>query len=134
MAEQNLFELKIISPDEIFYEGTCEFLEFTSVDGERGVYKNHIPLLTILDTCVMKIHQGADVKKAAIMGGFVEILQDKIVVMAEGADWPEDIDLERAKAAKKRAEERIKRAEAGLDLVRAEAALKRAITRIHATK
>lgn len=74
----NVFELRIISPDEIFYEGEATFLEFVSVEGEMGVYKNHIPLTTILEPCVMKIHQGAEVKKAVILGGFLEILQEKI--------------------------------------------------------
>ena len=53
MAENNMFELKIISPEEMFYEGEASFLEFTSVGGDMGVYKNHIPLTTILEPCVM---------------------------------------------------------------------------------
>ena len=88
MAENNMFELKIISPEEMFYEGEGSFLEFTSVGGEMGVYKNHIPLTTILEPCVMKIHKGTEVKKVAVLGGFVEILQEKITVLAEGVQWP----------------------------------------------
>lgn len=133
MAE-NVFELKIISPDAVFYEGEGTFLEFTSVEGEMGVYKNHIPLTTILEPCVMKIHSGNEVKKAAILGGFLEILQDKITVLAEDAQWPEEIDVERAKKAKERAEERLNRKEENTDLVRAEAALKRAVARINVVK
>ena len=100
MAENNMFELKIISPEEMFYEGEGSFLEFTSVGGEMGVYKNHIPLTTILEPCVMKIHKGTEVKKVAVLGGFVEILQEKITVLAEGVQWPEEIDVERAKRGK----------------------------------
>lgn len=130
----DLFELKIIEPDGMFFEGEASFLEFTSVTGEMGVYANHIPLTTILAPGVVKIHHSGDVKKAAVMGGFVEIQKDRITVMAEDAQWPEDIDVERAKAAKKRAEERLQKKETGTDLIRAEAALKRAIARIGAAK
>ena len=132
MAE--MFELKIIEPDGMFYEGQSSFLEFASVMGEMGVYANHIPLTTILTPGVVKIHNDGQVKKAAIMGGFIEIQKDRITVMAENAEWPEEIDVERAKAAKKRAEERLQKKEAGLDMARAEAALKRAMARIGATR
>lgn len=132
MAE--MFELKIIEPDGMFYEGQSSFLEFASVMGEMGVYANHIPLTTILTPGVVKIHNDGQVKKAAIMGGFIEIQKDRITVMAENAEWPEEIDVERAKAAKKRAEERLQKKETGLDMARAEAALKRAMARIGATR
>ena len=128
------FELKIISPDSMFFEGEADFLEFTSVEGGMGVYKNHIPLTTILEPCVMSIHNGTEVKKAAILGGFLEILQDKITVLAEDAQWPEEIDVERAKEAKKRAEERLSHNGPNMDVRRAQAALKRAIARINTAK
>ena len=132
MAE--MFELKIIEPDGMFYEGQASFLEFASVMGEMGVYANHIPLTTILVPGVMKIHNDGQVKKAAVIGGFIEIQKDRITVMAEDAQWPEEIDVERAKAAKKRAEERLQKKDAGLDTARAEAALKRAMARISAAR
>ena len=120
MAER--FELKIISPDEVFYEGEGTFLEFVSVEGEMGVYQNHIPLTTILEPCVMKIHNESEVKKAAILGGFVEIQKNKITVLAEDAQWPEEIDVERAKKAEERAKERLAKKD-GIDILRAEVAL-----------
>ena len=134
MADNNLFELKIIEPDGMFFEGEGEFLEFTSVEGQMGVYKNHIPLTTILEPCVVKIHANGEKKKAAVMGGFIEIQKERITILAEDANWPEEIDVERAKAAKQRAEERLSKREAGLDVVRAEAALKRAVARIGAAR
>ena len=129
MAEK--FKLSIISPDRVFTEGEAEFLEFTSTEGELGIYAQHIPLTTILEPCVMKIHNEGEVKKEAILGGFVEILKDKITVLAEDAQWPDDIDVARAKAAKKRAEDRLTAKQEGTDMLRAEAALKRAIARIN---
>lgn len=129
MAEK--FKLSIISPERPFLEGEAEFLEFTSTEGELGVYAQHIPLTTILEPCVMKIHSDGEVKKAAILGGFVEILKDKITVLAEDAQWPGDIDKARAEAARKRAEDRLNAKQEGIDRMRAEAALKRAIARIN---
>lgn len=134
MADNNLFELKIIEPDGMFFEGEGEFLEFTSVEGQMGVYKNHIPLTTILEPCVVKIHANGEIKKAAVLGGFIEIQKERISILAEDANWPEEIDVERAKAAKQRAEERLSRRESSIDIVRAEAALKRAMARIGAAR
>ena len=133
MAE-NMFELKIIEPDGSFFEGEARFLEFTTVEGQMGVYKNHIPLTTILEPCVMKIHMKDEVKKAAVLGGFVEILKERITVLAEDAHWPDEIDVERAEKAKQRAQERLEKRESGTDVLRAEAALKRAMARISAAK
>ena len=114
------FKLNIISPEKKFLEGDCEFLEFVSTEGELGIYAKHIPLTTILEPCVMRIHNDGEIKKAAILGGFVEILQERVTVLAE--------------AAKKRAEDRIAAKQEGTDMRRAEAALKRAVARIGAAQ
>lgn len=128
MAEK--FKLSIITPDTSFYEGEAEFLEFTSTEGQMGVYAQHVPLTTILEPCVMTIHNDGEKKKAAILGGFIEILKEKVTVLAENAQWPEDIDLDRAEAAYERAKERLAAKQEGIDLKRAEASLKRAVARI----
>ena len=127
-------DIKIIEPDGMFYEGKGELLEFTSVEGEMGIYKNHIPLTTILEPCVVRIHVGGEVKKAAVLGGFIEIQKEYATILAEDANWPDEIDLERAQASKKRAEERLTKKEGSLDVARAEASLKRAMARIGATR
>ena len=59
------FKLNIISPEKKFLEGDCEFLEFVSTEGELGIYAKHIPLTTILEPCVMRIHNDGEIKKAA---------------------------------------------------------------------
>ena len=132
MAE--MFELKIIEPGGMFYEGKASFLEFVSVTGEMGVYANHIPLTTILEPGVVKIHQDGQVKKTAVLGGFIEIQKDRITILAEDANWPEEIDIKRAEAAKERAEKRLENKSADIDVERAEAALKRAMARIRAAR
>ena len=134
MADNNMFELKVISPEQMVYEGEGNFLEFVSVEGEMGVYKEHIPLTTILEPCVMKIHKGDEVKKLVVLGGFVEILKEKITVLAEDAEWPDEIDVERAKRAEERARARLEKKESGTDVARAEAALKRSVARQNVVK
>ena len=128
------FKLNIISPEKKFLEGDCEFLEFVSTEGELGIYAKHIPLTTILEPCVMRIHNDGEIKKAAILGGFVEILQEKVTVLAEIAEWPEEIDVNRANEAKTRAERRLSSNDPHIDVVRAEAALKRSLARLGAVR
>lgn len=127
-----LFQLKIVSPDRIFYEDDVDMVEFTSSEGEMGVYADHIPLTTVLVPGIMTIHKEGEIKKAALHAGFAEILQDSVTILAEVAEWPEEIDLNRANEARIRAERRLggTSGEADINLLRAELALKRSITRI----
>ena len=130
MAEGNTFLLKIITPDRIFYEGEASMVEFTSVDGEMGVYKHHIPLTTVLVPGIVTITEANGKKEAAIHAGFVQILGEKVTFLAEIAEWPDEIDINRAQAAKARAEERLRSHSADVDVARAEIALKKALVRI----
>lgn len=133
---EKLFELEIISPDRQFYNGEVYFVEMTTSEGDIGVYKDHIPLTCILVPGMVKIYEdGSDTpKKAIVHAGFVEILQDKVTIMAEVAEWPEEIDLNRAEEARIRAERRINEAGEGVNIERAEAALRRSLARIESLK
>lgn len=130
MADENMFALEIISPERVFYSGKAKFLELTTSEGEIGVYKNHVPMTNVLMPGVVKIHEKDEVKTAAVMSGFVVILKDKIKVMAEVAEWPDEIDEKRAQEAKIRAERRLREGGSGIDINRAEAALKRSLVRL----
>lgn len=130
MADERLFRLKIITPDRVFYEGDASMVELKTSEGEIGVYANHIPLTTILVPGVLKITEPEGIKQAALYSGFVEILQDKVTILAEIAEWPEEIDINRAMEAKIRAERRLSSNESGVDELRAEMSLRRALTRI----
>lgn len=131
MAEaNNTFTVEIITPERVFYTGEAEMIEFATVDGEIGVYKNHIPMTTVLQPGVVKIHESEEIKNAAVHAGFAEILGDKVTILAEIAEWPGEIDVDRAMEAKERAEERIANKDGNLDVRRAEYALRKALTRI----
>lgn len=132
MAE--IFKVEIITPDRIFYEGEAEFLEFTTAAGDIGVYAKHIPMTTVLAPGAVIVHNGEEETVAAVHSGFAEILGDKVTLLAEIAEWPEEIDLMRAEAAKGRAEERIAAKAADTDIKRAEFALRKALTRIDVAK
>lgn len=132
MADERLFDLEIISPERVFYTGKVNFVELVTSEGEIGVYKNHIPMTSVLVPGVVTIHEENETKKAAVHSGFVVILKDKVKVMAEIAEWPDEIDVNRANEAKQRAEKRIKDADSSINMARAEAALKRSLARLSA--
>lgn len=129
---KDLFTLKIIAPDRIFYEGSVSMVEMNTTEGEMGVYPRHIPMTVIIAPGILNIYEeSGEVKKAALHAGFAEILPEQITILAEIVEWPEEIDEKRAEEARRRAEERIRTKAEGIDIIRAEAALHRALTRIH---
>ena len=121
--EKKAFEVEIITPERIFYTGEATMIEFNTTEGEIGVYPDHIPLTTVLAPGVVTITNGEDVKEAAVHAGFAEILGDKVTLLAEIAEWPDEID-------EKRAEARIAAKAADTDMLRAEFALRKALVRI----
>ena len=128
--ESRNFQVEIITPERVFYKGEATMIEFTSVEGDMGVYKNHIPLTTVLAPGIVTITEEDRQKKAAVHSGFAQILGDKVTLLAEIAEWPDEIDWDRAEAAKRRAEERLAAKAENLDVARAELALRRALVRI----
>lgn len=135
MADENKkFDLKIITPERMFYEGSAEMVEFNTTEGAIGIYKNHIPMTVIIKPGVLTITEGEEKKEAALHAGFVEILQDKITILAEVIEWPDEIDEKRAEAAYERAKERIAGKDPKTDIARAETALLRAMARINVLK
>ena len=132
MADNGLFQVKIISPDRIFFEGEADLLEMTTSEGEIGILKGHIPLTAIVAPGALKIHNGQQMSEAALLSGFVEILPDQVTILAEAVEWPEEIDVNRAEESRIRAERRLKSAK--YDSVRANASLMRSLVRIEVAK
>lgn len=127
--ESRLFDLEIITPDRIFWSGKASMLELNTTEGQVGIYKRHIPMTMILEPGIVTIHMEGEKKEAAVHTGFLEILPDKITVMAEIAEWPDEIDLNRAKEAEQRAERRLQAHDPRIDMSRAELALKKSLVR-----
>ena len=130
MADK-VFELEVMCPDRSFYHDNVAMVEFNTTEGYIGVYPGHIPLATVLASGIMTIHEeDGTTKQAALHEGFAKITQDKVMILAEIAEWPDEIDVNRAKEAQTRAERRLDGKESGMDIQRAEVALKKALTRI----
>ena len=121
--------LEIVTPDRKFFEEEVDMVIVRGVEGDLGILKGRAPLVTPLDIGKIKIKQGGKTRIAAIAGGYVEVGKDKTTIISDAAEWPEEIDIERAKEAKERAEERLKRRD-NIDVARAEIALRKAVNRI----
>ncbi len=128
--ESKSFRLEVISPDRIFFEDMVDMVELRTTEGDIGILKGHIPLTAIVAPGIMKIKMAGGEKEAALHDGFIEILKDKVTVMAESCEWPEEIDINRANEAKIRAERRLKGADGEINESRAELSLRRALTRL----
>lgn len=101
------------------------------VEGDLGILPNHMPLVTPLKIAPVRIKTDGDKEQQiAVSGGFMEVRGDKVTILAETAELPEEIDVERAKAAKARAEQRLIDKHPDLDYKRAELALLRAQVRL----
>lgn len=126
---EKLFKIQIICPERVFYEGEADMVELRTTEGDIGVLAGHIPLTAVVAPGVLRIMKDGETKEAALHDGFIEILQDRVTILAEVCEWPEEIDVNRAKEAQIRAERRLKSNE-NIDVTRAEIALRRAILRI----
>lgn len=129
MAEKT-FRLEIISPDRIFYTNDVLMVEYNTVEGEVGVYAEHIPMTQIIAPGRLIITEENGQRPAALLSGFVEITPDKVTILAEAVEWPQNIDIARAERARDRAQQILSAEEDEQTLLLAEAALKRALVRL----
>ncbi|UUZ82585.1 F0F1 ATP synthase subunit epsilon [Paenibacillus sp. P26] len=126
------FLLEIVTPERKVYAETVNMIIAKGVEGELGILPNHIPLVTPLKISPVTVKkQGESDQFIAVNGGFMEVRKEKVVILAESAELPEQIDIERAQSAKARAESRLQATKQdNIDFKRAEAALQRALNRI----
>lgn len=134
MAENKSFKLRIITPDRVFYEGEVNMVEFNTTEGQIGVLPGHIPMTVIVKPGILNIYENDGEKEAALHSGFVEILPERVTILAEIIEWPNEIDIMRAEDALHRAEERLRTRNSETDVARAETALLRAMARIEVLK
>lgn len=128
---EGLMHLEIVTPERKVYSGDVESVSAPGVMGNFQVLRDHAPFLTeiTIGEIRMKEPSGNELQYAT-NGGFVEISGNRIILLAETAERKDEIDIERARTARSRAEERIERKEPGTDLPRARLALARAINRL----
>jgi len=123
-------KLDIVTAERIVYSGEVDAVIAPGVEGQLGILPHHAPLMTILKAGELRVRRGNDEDTLAISGGFIEVRPDRVIVLADSAERAEEIDLERAQAARIRAEKRLAERAAEIDTARCETALRRAMARL----
>ena len=122
--------LEVITPEKLALREVVDEIVVPGANGELGILPEHAPLISQLKTGVLTYRRGSDKKQLHVSGGFVEVLPDKVSVLADVAEKPEEIDLARAQRARESAEQTINARGEGHDFHSAELKLERALVRI----
>ncbi len=123
--------LDIVTPERLAYSDEVDSVQLPGSEGELGILPHHAPLIATLGAGELRIRKGATEETFAVFGGFLQVLPDKVVVMAESADLASEIDLERAMEARREAERALESGvHEGADLAAARATLQQALLRI----
>ena len=124
------FHLEIIATDRVFFSGEVEHLVITAIDGLLGIMAGHEPLVTSLPTGELKYLVDGVWKYAAISEGFIQVMPDSSIILADTCELPEEIDIKRAQEARERAEERLRQKQSIKEYYETQAALNRAMNRL----
>jgi F-type H+-transporting ATPase subunit epsilon len=124
-------KVTVVTPDGPVYESDVEMVSTKAQSGELGILPGHIPMVAPLQIGAVRLKKEGKTEYVAVSGGFLEVRPDQVTILAQAAETSDEIDVERAKRAKERAEERLRaQNQENIDFKRAELALKRAINRI----
>lgn len=126
--------LEISTPEKDFYSGEVESLIITTTEGEMGVLPNHMLMVVALDIAPIRFKTEDGWHEAALSGGFAQIKGNMVLVLADSAEWPEEIEVHRVLEAKQRAEERLQSHLSEVEYLRSQVALRRAMTRLNVAK
>ena len=126
------FSLRIVSPEGDVLKEDVEFVVLPGGLGELGILPNHAPLIAGMEVGVIRYTLNGTVKRMAVTGGFVEVIENSAIVLADTAVRSEEIDVTRAVEARERAKKRLAARSNEIDVRRAELALRRALARIEA--
>ncbi|MBD2327436.1 ATP synthase F1 subunit epsilon [Alkalinema sp. FACHB-956] len=127
--------VRVIAPDKTVWDATAEEVILPSTTGQLGILTGHAPLLTALETGVMRVRADKNWTPIALMGGFAEVESNEVTVLVNGAERGADINLDEARKAFGEAEVRYNKAQSGTDrqeLLQASQAFKRARARVQA--
>jgi F-type H+-transporting ATPase subunit epsilon len=130
----NEFQLEILTPDNKAFSGPVTYVKACGIEGYFGILVNHAPMLSALRIGEIEIEAEHKRKFFAVSGGFLEVLNNHVSILAETAEPATSIDVARADASKKRAEERMKSKAGGIDFERAQLALVRSLNRLKISK
>ncbi|MDI3340555.1 MAG: F0F1 ATP synthase subunit epsilon [Sphaerobacter sp.] len=123
--------VEVVTGERVVYqEDDVDMVVAPGADGALGILPRHAPLISLLSLGEMRVIKGGQEQSLAVFGGFIEVAQNRVRVLADTAERAEEIDLARAEEARRRAEARLSRQRADIDLVRAELALRRSLIRL----
>ncbi len=126
--------VEIVAAERSILEGTADEVLADTTAGQIGVLPRHAPLLTLLVPGVIRLRSGAAETVLAVGGGFLEVSDDRVVILADSAERAEEIDVARAEEARRRAADRLRAHTADVDELRAQGSLHRAIARLRAVE
>lgn len=124
------FHLEIVTAERVVLSDEVDQVNAPTKDGRVGILPRHAPLLTILDVGELDIIKGGERTPFAVSGGFMEVLPNRVTILADTAERADEIDEERAEAARRSAEERIAQRRSDTEMAIAEAELRRALIRL----
>ena len=131
----NTFSLKVIASDKIFFDGRAEVLVIPEVDGEKAILAHHEDIVIAIDIGDMKFRLGDNTWVNAVVGkGFAQVINNRVSVLVDTAERPEDIDAVRAKDALERAKEQLRQKQSLQDFRLSQASMARAMSRLKSTK
>ena len=122
--------LDIVTAEKVVYSDEVDLLVVPGIEGELGILPHHAPLMTTLKVGELKIKKGEEEFYLAVSGGFLEVRPDRVIILADAAERVEEIDISRAEAARRRAEEQLTRQLSQADTASTEAALRRSLARL----
>ncbi|GAA0436407.1 F0F1 ATP synthase subunit epsilon [Lentibacillus halophilus] len=123
-------DVSVVTPDGPVLDDQFDMVSCKAENGELGVLPGHIPMVAPLSISSVRLKQDDNSVQLAVNGGFLEVRPDKVTILAQSAEEPGKIDVQRAQEAKKRAEQRLEQQQENVDHQRAELALKRAMNRL----
>lgn len=125
------FWLNVIASDKVFFKGQCQSLVIPIADGEKGILPHHENMVIAVDMGEMRIEtEAGEMIHAAVGNGFVQIMNNRVVMLVDTAEKPEDIDARRAQEAAERAEEQLRQQLSKVQHSHSEASLARALSRL----
>ena len=124
------FYLEVLTPEREFLSGEVEELIVETHDGRRGVLSNHTPMIIAIAVGEIRIKQNGEFRSCFSAEGFLEIRPDKMVLMAQSVEWPEEIDVRRAEEAKRRSEEKLRQRQSLQEYHATMSSLARAMARL----
>lgn len=130
----NKMPIEVVTPERKVYDSNANLIIARGGDGDLGIMAGHTPLVTTLKTSVLRVKTDNGEHSIAVSGGFLEVKPEQVTVLAETAELPEEIDVNRAERAKERAERRLANKANDTDVRRAEMALARALNRLEVAR